>query len=221
MFRSRLLARLVVPVVLATTVQALVAGEPEGTTPPAKSIREWKANPTTTPSGEAVAAPATSIYEWKRNPDAAPAAGAPAPPARSIREWRAGTPTAAAATMPCAVAPGLPALPATTAAAGAAVTKSPITISIKSALRQGNLVVTLDGVPIFNEKFEKPVLLFTQTTTWDPLQIPAGTHRLAAKVHGAKKTYSSKLYDLHVSRTKGNTLRFVLQGDKLTVELAS
>ena len=50
---------------------------------------------------------------------------------------------------------------------------------------------------------------------------PTGTHRLSAKVYGAKKTYFSKLYDLEVSRTKGNKLRFVLQGDKLTVELAS
>ena len=99
--------------------------------------------------------------------------------------------------------------------------KSPITISISSTLREGSLVILLDDVPVFNEKFQKPVLLISQTTTWDPLQVAAGKHRLSAKVYGAKKTYFSKLYDLEVSRTKKNGLRFVLQGDKLTIELVS
>jgi len=79
----------------------------------------------------------------------------------------------------------------------------------------------LDDVPIFNEKFQKPVLLISQTTTWDPVQIPAGQHRLSAKVYGTKKTYLSARYDLNVSRTKASALRFVMRGDKLTVELAS
>jgi hypothetical protein len=64
-------------------------------------------------------------------------------------------------------------------------------------------------------------LLFSQTTTWDPLQVVTGEHRLSAKVYGTKKTYFSKLYDLHVSGTKGSALRFVMQGDRLTVVLAS
>jgi hypothetical protein len=103
----------------------------------------------------------------------------------------------------------------------AGVPTSPVTISLKSSLREGNLVVLLDNVPIFNEKFKKPVLLISQTTRWDPLQVAAGEHRLFAKVYGTKKTYLSKLYDLHLSRTKGSALRLVIQGDKLTVELAS
>lgn len=78
-----------------------------------------------------------------------------------------------------------------------------------------------DDVPIFNEKFQKPLLLISQTTTWDPLQVAAGDHRLSAKVYGSKKTYFSKLYDLHVGSTGGRKLRFVMQGDKLTVDLAS
>ena len=90
-----------------------------------------------------------------------------------------------------------------------------------STLRQGNLVVMLDDVPIFNEKFQKPLLLITQTTTWDPVQIPPGQHRLSAKVYGTKKTYLSALYDLNVSRTKASALRFVVKDDKLTVELGS
>jgi hypothetical protein len=101
------------------------------------------------------------------------------------------------------------------------VPTSPITISLTSSMRQGNLVVLLDNVPIFNEKFQKPALLISQTTRWDPLEVEAGTHRISAKVYGAKKTYVSPTYDLDVSRTKGSELRFVVKGDKLTIEVAS
>ena len=103
----------------------------------------------------------------------------------------------------------------------AGVPKSAITISITSTMRHGNLVVLLDDVPIFNEKFQKPALVISQTTTWDPLQVTAGKHRLSARVHGTKKTYLSAIYDLNVSRTKASALRFLLKDDKLTVEVAS
>jgi hypothetical protein len=99
--------------------------------------------------------------------------------------------------------------------------KSPVTISFTSSMRHGNLVVFLDDVPVFNEEFQKPVLLISQTTTWDPLQVTSGKHRLSAKVYGTKKTYLSAIYDLEVSRTKGSELRFVMKGDKLIVEVAS
>lgn len=168
MLRTGMLARLVMLVLVATTLESLVAGEPVGATPPAKSIREWKPTP--------IAAPAAN---------------------------------------PCTTQT---ASPATKPAVSAAAPTFPITISITSTLRQGNLVVMLDDVPIFNEKFQKPVLLISQTTTWDAVQIPAGQHRLSAKVYGAKKTYLSALYDLNVSRTKASALRFVMRGDKLTVE---
>jgi hypothetical protein len=101
------------------------------------------------------------------------------------------------------------------------VQKSPITISLTSSMRHGNLVVLLDDVPVFNEEFQKPVLIISQTTTWDPLQVTAGKHKLIAKVYGTKKTYLSATYDLNVSRTKGSELRFLMKGDKLTVEVAS
>jgi hypothetical protein len=104
----------------------------------------------------------------------------------------------------------------------AAVPKSPITISITSRILHGNLVVSLDGVPVFNEEFQKPFFVISQTTTWDPLQVTAGTHKLTAKVYGKNgKTYLSGLYDLEVSRTKGIELRFRMKGDTLIVEPAS
>lgn len=171
MFRTGMLACLVMALLIATTLETVVAGEPVGAPPPAKSIREWNPNP--------IAAPAAS---------------------------------------PCSMAS---VGPAAMQAGGAAVPVSPITISITSSLREGNLVVMFDDVPIFNESFRKPVLLISQTTKWDPVQIPAGPHRLAAKVYGTKKTYLSALYDLNVSRTKASDLRFVMKGDKLTVEVAS
>jgi hypothetical protein len=193
MFRTRLLARLVIPVLVATTWQTIVAGEPAGTAPPAQSIREWKSQTAATPAVDATS-PAKSIHEWKTTPTATPGG--------------------------CPVATPL-ANPAATPPVSAAVSKSPITISITSTLREGSLVVVLDDVPIFNEKFQKPVLLICQTTRWDPLQIAAGKHTLSAKVYGTKKTYLSATYDFDVSRTKASALHFVMQGDKLTVELAS
>ncbi|HKQ61208.1 MAG TPA: hypothetical protein VJS92_07940 [Candidatus Polarisedimenticolaceae bacterium] len=99
----------------------------------------------------------------------------------------------------------------------------PVTISITSLMRRGNLVVSLDNVPVFNEEFRKPIYLISQTTTWgDPLQVAAGKHRLTAKVVGARgKTYVSETYNLEVSPTKGMDLRFRTKGDRLTVEGAS
>jgi hypothetical protein len=113
------------------------------------------------------------------------------------------------------------ATPVATPAVHAAAPASPIAISITSMMRHGKLIVMLDGVPVFTENFQKPVLLISQTTTWDPIRVAAGKHRLSAKVLGAKKTYLSATYDLDVSRTKESELRFLMKGDKLTVEVAS
>ena len=217
MFRTGMLVRVVMLVLVATTLESLAAGEPVGNAPPARSIREWNPTP--------IAAPAAAPAVTPETLAAAEPVGHP-PPAKSIREWKP-TPIAApaqtssiaaSAANPC----GTPtASPAARPAVRALVPKSPITISITSTLRQGKLVVMLDDVPIFNEKFHKPVLLISQTTTWDSVQIPAGQHRLSAKVYGTKKTYLSALYDLNVSHTKASALHFVMQGDKLTVKLAS
>jgi len=202
MFRTGKLARLVMPVLTAATLDSVVAA------PPATSIHEWKTTPIAAPPADTAPTPPTLAAE-------APVGNAS--PAKSIREWKT-TAIAAPAACPCS----MPAAnPAAQPAVSTSVAKSPITISITSTLRQGSLIVMLDDVPIFNEKFQKPLLLISQTTTWDAVQIPAGQHRLSAKVLGTKKTYLSALYDLNVSRTKASSLRFVMQGDKLTVELAS
>jgi hypothetical protein len=129
----------------------------------------------------------------------------------------AGQPSGAATQSKTKSTAKAPAKPAVRAAAA----KSPITISLTSTMRRGNLVVVLDDVPVFNEKFQKPFFLISQTTQWDPLQVAAGKHRLSAKVYGTTKTYLSATYDLDVSRTKGSALRFRMKGDKLTVELGS
>ena len=100
--------------------------------------------------------------------------------------------------------------------------KQPITISITSRIGHGNLVVILDDVPVFNEEFKKPPFLISQTTTWDPIQVSPGKHKLTAKVYSTKgKTYLSGVYDLDVSKTKGIELRVKMSGDKLTVGPAS
>jgi len=197
MLSTRMLTCLGVAVLAATTLPTVVAEEPATATPPATSIREWRTTPNATP------------------------AAAPVVPAKSIREWRT-TPSATPVAAPCMNAAATPlAAAAPKPAAGAGASKLPITISITSMMRNGNLVVMLDGAPIFNEKFQKPLWVFSQTTSWDPLQVASGTHRLSAKVYGKKKTYISKDYDLQLSGTKGSALHFVMQGDKLTVKLAS
>jgi hypothetical protein len=218
MSRTAVIIRLVMRVVVATTIQAAVAEEPTGSTPPARSIHEWNPTPGAAPAATPAATPAPPAAT-PATPVATPAT--PAAPARSIREWMAppaAAPAAAPAASPCSTQTVAPAvLPAVRTAASA----SPTTISITSTLREGKLVVVLDGVPIFNEKFRKPMLFISQTTTWDPVQIPAGQHRLEAKVYGTKKTYLSAQYDLNVPRTKASALRFVMKGDKLTVQVAS
>src|SRR5262245_1606334 len=112
--------------------------------------------------------------------------------------------------------------PAAKPAVRSTAQKSPVTISLTSQMREGNLVVLLDGVPVFNEPFKKPALIISQTTTWDPLQVTAGKHKLAAKVYGTKgRTFLSPTYTLVVSRHKGTEVRFRMKGDMLTVEPAS
>lgn len=205
MISKGLLGRLVFLLLVATAMEPLLADEPVVPPPPATSIREWKSAPTDAPSAGAQAgpqAPARSVREWKSTSVAAPTG--------NCLTTTIVTPAAA----PVANAMAKP-------DAGAAVQKIPVTISITSSLREGNLVVMLDDVPIFNESFQKPALLFYRTTTWDPLEVAAGDHRLSATVFGSKKKYFSKLYDLHLGRTGGSKLRFVMQGDKLTVDLAS
>jgi len=210
MFSTRMLARLLVPALGLMTLQTIVAEEPAASPRAAQSIREWMTTPSPTPAVSPAATPAAQ-------PQAAGASIGATTPARSIREWM----TAPGPTQgPCMTATPMANVSATPAAIPPAST-TPITISITSSLRQGNLVVVLDDVPIFSEKFSKSLLLISQTTRWDPLQVVPGTHRLSAKVYGTKKTYFSRDYDLQISRTKGAALRFVMQGDKLTVELAS
>jgi len=204
MLKASVLARLVIPVLVATAFQTLVAGEPVGTTPMAGSIREWKTNSTAKPTEAQTLVAGESV-------------GA-APMSRSIREWKTNStakPTATPAAAPCG--PATPAPPAVQAV----VPKSPITISLTSTMLRGKLVVVLDDVPVFTEQFQKPFVLIYQTTTWDPVQVTPGKHKLSAKVYGTKKTYLSAIYDLEVSPTKASGLRFLMKGDRLTVEVAS
>ena len=122
--------------------------------------------------------------------------------------------------------------PVAPAASGKPLTKSPsakslgakntITISLSHRIREGNLVVTLDGTPIFREGFTKPIYLISQTTRWDPVEAAIGKHTLAARVEGKNgKSYLSGTYELQLSRSKGIELLIHMKGDKLTIDQSS
>ena len=115
-----------------------------------------------------------------------------------------------------------PAVKKTDKSASSSRPKSPITISLKSRMREGSLVVMIDNVPILNEKFNKPFFAISQTTKWDPMQVPVGKHKLTAKLVGANgKTVSSGTYDLELSRKQGIELVLRTKSGKLVVERQS
>ena len=80
-------------------------------------------------------------------------------------------------------------------------------------------MVSLDGVPIFDERFTKSKLAIFQTTVWDPLHAPAGEHTIIARVTGQDgKTYVSDSCPVAVPSGKGVALRVGLKGGALTVK---
>ena len=100
-----------------------------------------------------------------------------------------------------------------------AVPASNVTISLAHHMRQGSLMVSLDGVPIFDEKFTKSGWAIFQTTVWDPLHAPAGQHTIIAHVTGQDgKTYVSSSYPVEFPSGKGVALRIGLKGDALTIK---
>src|SRR5262249_50426451 len=136
-----------------------------------------------TPPTVAPAAPPTAALATPPTPTPTPAALPAAGPAHPTREWRA-APRASPRAVPPDASPAATASAAANRVLGATTPTAPITISITSTLREGNLVVKLDDVPVFNEKFQKPALLISQTTTWDPVVVVAGQHRLSAEIRG-------------------------------------
>ena len=97
-----------------------------------------------------------------------------------------------------------------------------VSISLVHRVRRGTLVVSLDGVPIFTERFSTSKLALFQTTTWDPLKAPAGVHKLRARVHGDNgKTYLSDTYAVEFPRSKPTALRISFKGGTLAVKQSS
>jgi serine/threonine-protein kinase len=164
-------------------------------------------------SSAAVAAvqPATAA-PTKRPPPRQPAKGAserssPAStsPSTSLAPGAAGPESRPSVTKAASVAP-----PSSTAN---------VTIRFTHRLSRGRLVVTLDGVPIFDERFSKVSLAIVQTTVWDPLRAPVGGHTLRARVKGeVGKAYVSDSYAVEFSPGRDFELRIALKGDALTVK---
>jgi len=100
--------------------------------------------------------------------------------------------------------------------------QSKVSISLSHRIKEGNLIVLLDNRPIFNEVFQKATLAISQTTSWDPISVPAGKHMLTARVNGKNgKTYKSGTYELQLSQKSGIDLIIRMKGDKLVVGPAS
>ena len=94
-----------------------------------------------------------------------------------------------------------------------------ITISLSHRVRRGTLVVSLDGAPIFTERFSTSGLALFQTTTWDPFKAPAGAHKLRARVNADNgKTYLSDVYPVELPRAKATELRVSFKGDALAIK---
>ena len=97
-----------------------------------------------------------------------------------------------------------------------------VTISLTHRIPNGTLVVSLDGKPVFTEKFSKAKLALRQTTTWDAFEAPAGTHTFRARVHGENgRTYLSEAQNIELPRAKGTAIRIGFKGDTLTVKQTS
>jgi serine/threonine protein kinase len=100
----------------------------------------------------------------------------------------------------------------------APVPKSSVSVSLTHRLRSGTLVVSLDGKPFFSERFSKSKLALMQTTTWDPFEAPAGSHKLSARVLGDNgKTYLSDPQSVELIRARRTGIRIGFKGDKLTL----
>ncbi|HEX6851993.1 MAG TPA: serine/threonine-protein kinase [Candidatus Polarisedimenticolaceae bacterium] len=102
------------------------------------------------------------------------------------------------------------------------VPKAKVTISLVHRVRRGRLVVSLDGAPILDEEFSKSRVTILQTTTWDPLEAPAGQHTLRARVIGEDgRIYRSDPWTVRLPRAEGIEFRIRFKGDALTFEEGS
>jgi serine/threonine protein kinase len=117
--------------------------------------------------------------------------------------------------------PSPPSLPLVPKAAASRPPKpmANVTISLAHRVRGGTLTVSLDGVPIFTERFSTSKRALIQTTTWDPLRAPAGGHKLRAKVTGDNgKIYVSEPYSIELVRAEATKLRISFKGDALAIK---
>ena len=102
--------------------------------------------------------------------------------------------------------------------APAPVPTTKLTISLSHRMRRGTLSLSIDGARIFNEEFVKPRLVILQTTTWDPVNVSAGTHKLRARVRGEDGTvYLSPPQAVEVPRERGLEVRVRFKGDSLVI----
>ena len=156
---------------------------------------------------------------------AQPAEATAATPAKPTAA-QAAKPTASQTAKPAATqtakpAAAQPAKPSASAPAPARMAMPPsrVAVSLSHRIRNGTLVVELDGVPVFNERFTKDKFAISQTTSWDEFRAPSGKHELKASVRAENgKTYLSDLHIVDLPRARSAVVRIGFKGDKLTIK---
>ena len=126
---------------------------------------------------------------------------------------------AAAPTRPAATPSRAPAPAPAPPAAKVVVPTTKLAISLTHRIRRGTLVVSVDGARVFSEDFSKAKLAISQTTTWDPVDVPVGTHKIRARVRAEDgTTYVSDLTTFELARGRELPLRIRFKDEKLTLE---
>jgi hypothetical protein len=195
------------------------------------TLHTWKTPPASAPAAVPPPLPESTATKPAAKPPAKPGAKSSTPKAAVSKPAspKPDVPKPAGSdieeTEPAAPQPAAPKLAESkpsTPKASAPSAKGPtadVTIRFAHKLRRGTLTVTLDGVAVFSEPFVKRKLTIFQTTVWDPLKAPAGSHTLIAQVKSEDgSTFVSTPYKIEFPKGQEIALRIGMKGKSVTVK---
>ena len=104
-------------------------------------------------------------------------------------------------------------------AARPAVAPAKLTIRLVHRVRNGTLVLSIDGDTVHDEAFSKSRLALQQTTIWEPIAVSPGRRTLRARVTGGDgKTYLSAPLTVELPKGGGVEVRIRFKGDTLAID---